>query len=211
MTAPPKFRRRAAERPDEVLDAALALFTAKGFAQTRMEDVAAGANLSKAAVYLYFPSKQALLQALVQRAVGGLAGEAIQQMTSWQGDPRPLLQHIMRQVARVLSDPAAAAVPALILREAPHTPQIAALYRTEVLDRVLPALVHLLEQGMASGHIRRLDPELTARTVVGPVLTHLLLAHIFGITPAGGLAMDALIDNHLTLLNAGLAPEKAPL
>ena len=46
----PKFRRRAAARPDEVLDAALALFLAQGFAQTTVEQVARAAGLSKAAV-----------------------------------------------------------------------------------------------------------------------------------------------------------------
>lgn len=69
MTKPvktgPKFRRRAEARPDEVLDAALEQFMAKGFAATRVEDIAKAAGLSKGAVYLYFPSKQALLEGLV--------------------------------------------------------------------------------------------------------------------------------------------------
>ena len=52
----PKFRRRAEARPDEVLDAALDLFIEKGFAETRVEDIAKRAGLSKGAVYLYFPS-----------------------------------------------------------------------------------------------------------------------------------------------------------
>ena len=204
----PKFRRRAAERPDEVLDAALALFSAQGFAQTRVEDVAARAGLSKAAVYLYFPSKQALLQGLVHRAAAVLAEEAIAQMQTWRGDPRPLLSQLLRQIARRLADPAVVAVPALILREASHSPEIAAIYRTEVLDRMIPALTALIAQGVAGGHIRALDPELTVRSVVGPVLIHLLLAQVFGITGPQGLAMDRLVENHLILLNAGLEPEK---
>ncbi len=60
---------RAEARPDEVLDAALALFVEKGFANTRVEDIAVRAGLSKGAVYLYFPSKEAILEGLVRRAV----------------------------------------------------------------------------------------------------------------------------------------------
>lgn len=73
---------------------------------------------------------------------------------------------------------------------------------------MIPALTALIAQGVAGGHIRALDPELTVRSVVGPVLIHLLLAHVFGITGAQGLAMDRLVENHLILLNAGLEPEK---
>jgi AcrR family transcriptional regulator len=69
----PKFRRRAGARPDEVLDAALDLFISKGFANTRVEDIATAAGLSKGAVYLYFPSKEAILEGLVKRAVVPIA------------------------------------------------------------------------------------------------------------------------------------------
>jgi AcrR family transcriptional regulator len=203
----PKFRRRAAERPDEVLDAALALFSAQGFARTTVAEVGQRAGLSKAAVYLYFPSKQALLKALVHRAVSALADEAVERMQAWQGDPRPVLALLLRTVARHMAAPEVAAIPALILREAPHAPEIAALYREEVLDRVMPALTRLIAQGVAGGHIRTVDPDLTVRSVLGPVLLHVALARVFGITPPGGLGLDRLVENHITILNAGLAPE----
>jgi AcrR family transcriptional regulator len=204
----PKFRRRSSERPDEVLDAALALFSTRGFAQTRVEDVAAKAGLSKAAIYLYFPSKQALLQGLVQRAIANLAEDAIARMKDWQGDPRPLIAQLLRQIAARLADPSVVAIPALILREAPHAPEIAAIYRTEVLDRTIPALTALIAQGVAGGHIRPVDPELTVRSVVGPILVHLMLAHVFGMRGQDGPGLDLLVENHLKILNAGLAPEK---
>lgn len=206
----PKFRRRAAERPDEVLDAALDLFVSRGFAQTRVEDVAARAGLSKAAVYLYFPSKQALLEGLVHRAVANLAEDALTLIQDWQGDPRPLLAGLLRQIGRKLGDPSVIAVPALILREAPHSPEIAALYRAEVLDRLIPALTALIAQGVAGGHIRPVDPELTVRSVMGPLMAHLVLAHVFSVMPEGGLALERLVENHLAILCSGLEPEKAP-
>lgn len=214
----PKFRRRAAERPDEVLDAALELFAAQGYARTTVEAVARRAGLSKAAVYLYFPSKQTLLQGLVRRAVGSIAEEVVAQMAHHRGDPRPVLGQVLRRIGQSLSDPAVAAVPAVVLREAPHAPEIAAMYRDEVLARVVPALTGLIAQGVAGGHIRAVDPELTVRSVIGPVLIHLLMAAVFGLVPkgepglgpGGGLALDRLIENHLMILNAGLAPDDAP-
>ncbi|MFT2621799.1 TetR/AcrR family transcriptional regulator, partial [Escherichia coli] len=64
-----KQRRAPAERPGEILEAALALFVEKGFAATRLDDVAERAGLSKAAIYLYFEDKTALFQGVVRQAV----------------------------------------------------------------------------------------------------------------------------------------------
>ena len=205
----PKFRRRAEARPDEVLDAALALFSAWGFAHTTVEQVARKAGLSKAAVYLYFPSKQALLAGLVRRAVAPVADLALGQIAEFRGDPRVLIRQILTMIAERLADPAAIAVPALILREAVAAPEMARVYRAEVLDRVLPAVRGLIAQGVMGGHIRAVDPDLTIRSLIGPVLAHMLLAQVFGIQPEGGLRLDLLIDNHIKILFAGLEPEGA--
>lgn len=142
----PKFRRR----PDEVLDAASLLFSRHGFAHTTVEQVARAAGLSKAAVYLYFPSKQSLLAGLVRRAVTPLAELALEQIAAYRGAPRPLIGTVLRLLAGRLSDSAVFAVPSLILRKAAVAPEMARVYRDEVLDRVLPALRGLLAQGGAT-------------------------------------------------------------
>src|SRR3954454_14647606 len=84
----PKFRRRAEARPDEVLDAALDLFIEKGFAAARVEDIAKRAGLSKGAVYLYFPSKEAIMEGLVQRAVVPITETAAVAIGQFHGNPR---------------------------------------------------------------------------------------------------------------------------
>src|SRR6476469_10530391 len=65
-----KQRRAPAQRPGEIIEAALALFVEKGFAATRLDDVAARAGLSKAAIYLYFEDKTALFQGVVRQDIG---------------------------------------------------------------------------------------------------------------------------------------------
>lgn len=204
----PKFRRRAEARPDEVLDAALALFARQGFAHTTVEQVARAAGLSKAAVYLYFPSKRALLAGLVRRAVRPVADAALGQMTDYRGDPRPVISMALAMVVARVADPAHLAVPGIVLREAAVAPELAQVYREEVLERVLPAMRALIAQGVAGGHIRAVDPDLTVRSIMGPVLAHLLLAEVFGIRPQGGLAMERLVENHLSILFKGLEPEE---
>lgn len=201
----PKFRRRAGARPDEVLDAALALFVEKGFVQTRVEDIATRAGLSKGAVYLYFPSKDAILEGLVKRAVVPIADNALAFLENYAGDPRLVITTVMKMVAGRLSDPAVAAIPRLLIREMIHFPQFAEMYRREVLDRVIPVVQRLLRNGIAEGYLRPVDPELTIRSMIGPVVLHMLLAEIFAMMPADGLAIDRLIDNHLSILFDGMS------
>lgn len=196
----PKFRRRAAARPDEVLDAALALFSVKGFAQTSVEEVARAAGISKAAVYLYFPSKKALLAGLVRRAVSPVAALAL----GAEGEALPVIAGLLRAAVGRLGEPGVMAVPALVLREAAVVPEIAQVYREEVLDRVLPALRQIIVRGVEAGQVRAVDPDLTVRSIIGPVLAHVLLAQAFGVVPEGGLGLEALVENHVSILLAGL-------
>lgn len=204
----PKFRRRADARPDEVLDAAIALFSEKGYAATTVQEIAARAGLSKGAVYLYFPSKAALLEGLVERAISPVAQTALSQLPNFLGDPRPLIANVMKMFAMRLRDPDVLVVPRIVIHEAVAAPEIARMYRRSVLDKSVPALTALIAKGVEGGFIRRVDPEMTVRSIVGPILVHLLMDEIFDLRPEGGLQLDRLIENHLTILLAGLAPEK---
>lgn len=200
----PKFRRRSRDRPDEILDAALRLFTERGFAATKVEDVAAAAGLSKGTVYLYFSSKEALLEALVHRAVGPVAELAAARLSNREEHPRATIERLMREVASAMAEDRVVAVPLLVLREAPALPRIAEVYREAILQRVLPPLSALLSNGMARGLLRKVDPDMAVRTLVGPLIAHVLLARVFGIVPADGLALDRLIETHLSIVFDGL-------
>ncbi len=207
-TPTPKFRRRADARPDEVLDAAIALFVEKGYAAATVQEIASRAGLSKGAVYLYFPSKAAVLEGLVERAISPIAQTALGHLSSFSGDPRPLIAQVLKAFAFRLRDPDLLAVPRIIIHEAVAAPEIAQMYRRAVLDKAVPALTALIAKGIEGGFIRKVDPEMTVRSVVGPILVHVMMDEIFDLRPEGGLQLERLIDNHLTILLAGLAPEK---
>lgn len=207
-----KFRRRAEARPDEVLDAALAVFVEKGFAAARVEDVARRAGVSKGTVYLYFPSKEALIEGIVRRAVAPIALRALPDLETFDGDPRMPITMLMMILVEQLGQPDKIAVPKLILREVMSFPAIATFYRQEVLDKVIPALTGLIRRGVETGKLRPVDPELTVRSIIGPLLAHMALGELFGIKPEGeGLSLDRLVANHLDILFHGLsaAPEEA--
>lgn len=200
-----KFQRRAEARPDEVLDAALDLFREKGFAATRVEDIAKRAGLSKGTVYLYFPSKEAVLEGLVRRAILPVAQSTLSALDNYEGDPRTIITMVIRMLGTRFSDPRTLAIPKVVLREVLGFPHLAQMYRREVLDRAIPAIEKLIRRGIEQGYLRPVDPELTVRSIVGPIMLHAVLAEVFGIMPEGGLEIEKLIDNHLAILFDGLS------
>lgn len=200
----PKFRRRAGDRPDEVLDAALVLFGQKGYGATSVSEIARAAGISKGAVYLYFPSKQAIIEGLVRRAVTPISARALEQAALAHGDLRTALAAILGVIVEAMNDPKVFAVPRIVLHEAVVAPEIAAFYREAVLDRAMPAIEGLIAQGVARGELRPVDPEMTVRSLMGPVVIHIMLAEVFGVSPSGGLDLKRLIDNHIDILLNGL-------
>jgi AcrR family transcriptional regulator len=66
---PPPRKRRKEARPSELLAAALDLFVERGFAATRLEDVARRAGVSKGTLYLYYENKEALFKAVIQEGI----------------------------------------------------------------------------------------------------------------------------------------------
>src|SRR3954469_13629310 len=65
----PRWRRLPEERPQQIIDAALAIFGERGLAAARLEDIARRAGLSKGTIYLYFPNKEALFCEVIRSTV----------------------------------------------------------------------------------------------------------------------------------------------
>jgi AcrR family transcriptional regulator len=87
MKCPPKKRweRRKEARPQELLAAARDLFVERGYAATRLDDVAARAEVSKGTLYLYFTNKEELFKAVVHENVVPLLGEAESIIEAYEG------------------------------------------------------------------------------------------------------------------------------
>ena len=112
-----KQRRAPAERPAEILEAALALFVEKGFAGTRLDDVAARAGLSKAAIYLYFEDKMALFQGVIRQAISSnlLTVEAITR--AHQGPIAALIPAILDFMASRVEDTPMPSIAKVVISE----------------------------------------------------------------------------------------------
>jgi AcrR family transcriptional regulator len=201
----PKWRRRAAARPEEILEAALSEFAERGFDAARMEDIAKRAGISKAAIYLYFPSKMAVLEALIEARVSPLAQQA--QTLAAAGKAAPL--HALRALASVaaarLADPANFAVPRLVIGLSGRFPKLAEYYRRNVVEKARAAIETLLDAAMAEGSLRRVDKAAAVRAFVGPLMFEALWTHVL-MGPSGFADAQSTVENHFDILLNGLEP-----
>jgi len=202
---PPRWRRRAEARPEEILDAALAEFTDRGFEAARMEDIAKRAGLSKAAIYLYFPSKMALLEALIEAKVAPLARQAQTLSAAGAADPLTALRMLATVAAARMADPKMIAVPRLIIGISGRFPEIAEYYRTHVVAKARGALEALVEAGIASGKIRQVDTNAVVRAFIGPLFFEAMWTHVLGGETALG-DPQKLIEQQFDVLLNGLEP-----
>jgi AcrR family transcriptional regulator len=186
----PKFSRRSAERPTELLDAALAQFYRQGFSVTKIDDIAKAAGVTVGTVYRYFPSKEALFQALVERGIdsawsrGKDIAEAYGSMTA-----REVIGLLLSRWAAVLREPAARQLAMLLIREAPLFPASVTLYQDELLSKGRLSLERALRHGIERGEFPLLEVEATARALLGAPLEQLIWEETFGAT----LGADELV------------------
>lgn len=199
----PRWKRRADARPEEILEAALSAFTERGFEAARMEDIAKAAGISKAAIYLYFPSKMALLEALIEAKVTPIAQQVATLSAAGLADPRHALRALASMAAHRMADPMIVAVPRLVLGLSGRFPEIAEYYRTHVVETARAALEALVRAGVEQGVFRDVDPRAATRAMIGPLFFEALWTHVL----RGESALNepqALVNHQFDILLNGL-------
>lgn len=197
--------RRPQARPDEILDAALEEFAAKGFDAARMEDVARRAGISKAGVYLYFDSKEELLDALIEREVAPVAERVKTLAAAGGADPAGALKLIATLVSTQFMNPRIVNIPRLVISISNRFPEIVAHYRTRVVDVAFNAAEGLARAGVAQGAFRDLPPRAIIRAFIGPILFEAMYTQIL---KGEAAPTETLIAQHVDVLMNGISAEK---
>jgi AcrR family transcriptional regulator len=201
-----RWRRRKADRPAEIIAAALHSFAERGYAATRLADVARRAGVTKGTLYLYFPNKEELFKAVVNQAVvpNLERGEAL--LAAGDLPAMRLLDELMCSWADTALSPAGA-IPKIMVAEAGNFPDLARFYREEVVDRGMMLFRRVVQLGIARGEFRAVpDLDNVVRCIVAPLLLSMLWRHSFGRhEPVGRFDPEAICRAELHLLLDGLA------
>lgn len=200
----PRWRRNPEKRPDQVLAAALAEFRQRGFAGTRVDDIAARAGLSKGTLYRYFASKEAMLKALIQNSVEPIVAQMENFQSTSNAEPLEIIEAMPALLVAALSNPDILSIPRLVVAEAGNFPEIAAYYRAAVIERAKGNLKKSIIQAIDSGKFRPVDPEIAARCIIGPVLAHMILSHVLTLPGQTDIPPRNFISGYLDILENGL-------
>jgi AcrR family transcriptional regulator len=202
-------RRRKEDRPAEILSAALDCFAERGFAATRLEDIAARAGVSKGTLYLYFSGKEELFKALVRQELLPNI-ERLEAAAAGPGSAVEMLGRLVAVWAEYVVPSRISVLPKLVIAEAGNFPELAKFYLQEVIQRGLRLLRSILRRGVEAGEFRPIDVEHTAFCVVGPLLLSVLWKHTFDAHADSPLDVKALCQAHLEALLNGISRPAAP-
>ncbi len=209
-TATPRQRRKDA-RPQELLDAALALFVEKGFAATRSEEIAARAGVAKGTLYRYYPSKDELFKAMVRDNLSVHIAESAAQAAQYEGSIAELLSQMMQAWWAKVGHGNAGVVCKIMMVEARNFPELARFYVDEVITPSQNLVGGLIERGIRTGEFRAVPIEATVHMLIAPMLHMLLHEHSFGEVDSCHPTMTAeeLLDAQMSLLLHGLLASPA--
>lgn len=199
----PRKRRKEA-RPTELLAAALSLFVEKGYAATRLEDVAARAGVSKGTLYLYFAGKDALFKAVIEEGIVPVIAENEAIAARHTGSSFELLKILLDNWWRKIGQTAYAGIPKLIVAEARNFPDLARYYYDQVISRGRALVGAALQRGMDNGEFRAMNIETTIDVVIAPILMLLIWRHSMNCCAKADSDPQAYLQIHLDLLHHGL-------
>jgi AcrR family transcriptional regulator len=205
-----RWSRRKQARPGEIVAAALDLFAERGFAATRLDDVAARAGVSKGTLYLYFDSKEELFKAVVRESIVPNIARVEALLAEFEGPTSALILRMVETIGMVVTTSRIGALPKLVIAEAGNFPDIARFYLEEVIHRGLGVIEAVLKRGIARGEFRQFDVTLSVRAVIAPVIVLAIWKNAFEPFEAEPIDARAYLTNHIDILMHGIlaAPGK---
>lgn len=165
-----RWRRRKEARPGEILEAALDLFAEKGFAATKLTEVAERAGVSKGTVYLYYESKEALFKALVKEMVLPHIEHSEHMVDAYDGATVDLMQGLVQFWLENVIRTKICGIPKLVIAEAKNFPDIAQFYVDNVVTRGTKLVERILQRGVDKKEFNVTDISHSARAVMAPMI-----------------------------------------
>jgi AcrR family transcriptional regulator len=194
---PSKRALGASERREAIVAAGLDEFAARGFAATRLDDVAKRAGVAKGTIYLHFKDKEALFQELVRTALVPLIAR-LSNPPIMGGSVRGMMENFADMLAREVVGTKRGEIVRLIIAEGARFPTLAEFYYREVVAHGIGGMRKLVEYGIARGEIRHDALLQFPQLVIAPAILSIVWQGLFGkIAP---LDTQAMLRVHLDLI-----------
>ena len=199
---PPNRAAKSEARRQAIVEAALAEFCARGFAATRIEDVAARAGVAKGTIYLHFDDKAALFREIVSTMLVPLV--AVLEAPPPDIPLRDALAGFFDLFVQEIYSTERRDVLRLVMTEGPRFPELAEFHYRSVVARAIAAIRVLLRRAHERGELADDTLIRFPQLIVAPALMAIIWSGLFD--RFAPLDVRALLEAHLTLLLDGSAP-----
>jgi AcrR family transcriptional regulator len=206
-------RRRAPdERPQQIIDAALAVFDERGLAGARLDDIAQRAGIAKGTIYLYFENKEELFREVIRHTLIDRLDAARSELAA-MGEAVSATEQLRRYAEgwwAFLLTPGYQAVYRLVIGELHRFPDVAAFYAQEVVSRAHALVGSIIERGVARDEFRPIEPAVASRMITAAFSTHALWVckqQFFKFPAASLLSPDEVRDQVVDFILRALRPD----
>ena len=194
----PTHSRRKDERPGEIMQAALQEFSAKGFAATRLEDVASRAGICKGTIYLYFKSKEELFEAVVRDRIIPYFETMERIQVESTGSAADILREQLTIIHRELVSTDTRYIPKLMIGEGNRFPKLAEFYYREIIVRIHKLIRNVIKRGVENGEFRPEALDWNPQALLSPALSAAMWRVVFD--QFAPLDVDNVLNTHIDLL-----------
>jgi len=192
----------------ELLEAALLVFSQQGYRNARLDDVAEAAGVTKGAIYHYFENKEALLLAVIEHYHALAFDRADEALRDSNVPTATRIRLLVRKVFGRRDADAGDQLLTLLIRGVAHeVPRVHARWLRDGPARLWSLLATLVEEGKERGEFRLdADGDAGARVLVSGLMLQLMWQQHAGDVPALAIDADRLIDSSTELFLAALRP-----
>lgn len=199
----PKSPPSATPRSDKaqvILEGALQVFTAQGYAAASMDRIAAKAGVSKSTLYSHFQDKEGLFLALIQSLTTTTRPQIMAMLS--QSDLQAPPETVLRQIAQVMlssfsQNQSALALMRLVIGDAEQFPHVAKAFVREIHKPMLEQLSRYLA---AQTQLQLPNPTIAAQIFVGSLMHYLLIQKMLYGDEVLPLAPDTMVDGLIAMM-----------
>ncbi|MEZ2126957.1 MULTISPECIES: TetR/AcrR family transcriptional regulator [unclassified Sinorhizobium] len=189
------------QRPLQILDAAFEEFTKKGFAATRVEDIADRVGVTKGTVYVYFETKEKLFESMIEY-ISAPFQETLRNYPGGSGDPAKELETFLGFLFdHLVDDRKMRELFRFVVAEGPKFPELMDRHHEDFMEPVFSRIDDILDNGVTQKKFRAKPAEL-AKIVMSPIAGMLVFRLIF--EDRRTVDKNAVLSTHLQLILRGL-------
>lgn len=197
-----KERLSGEERRQKIIEAAIDLFSRRGFRGTTTHEIAEAAGISEAMIFKHFATKQNLYSAIIEvksetEELLASAAKAAQE----KDDPAVLRAVGLKMLEQTERDPS---LMRLLLFSALEGHELSEMFFESRVKRLHEFLSEYLRRGVEEGRFRSIDPLVVARGFIGMVVHYLLIHELFGVKRSPRSAPDEVVDQFVSLFLKGI-------